>query len=51
MQNEEQGTFDEHGLTLIPACQSNHMPSKVWDGNICPIPNLHGYMGKQSQAQ
>ena len=26
------GPFYKHGLTLIPAWVSNHMPSEVWDG-------------------
>ena len=31
-----------HGLTLIPAFLSNHMPSKVWDEITNPFPNFNG---------
>ena len=34
--------FYWHGLTLIPACISNHMPSKVWDGITYPFLNFNG---------
>ena len=36
------GPFYQHGLTLIPAWISNHMPSKVWDEITCPFPNFSG---------
>ena len=32
----------KHGLTLIPAWISNHMPSKVWDEINYPFPNFSG---------
>ena len=32
-----------HGLTLILAWISNHLPSKVWDEITYPIPNFNGY--------
>ena len=35
-------TFYQHGLTLIPARISNHMPSKVWDKITYPLPNFNG---------
>ena len=35
--------FYKHVSTLIPACISNHMPSRVWDEIIYPFPNIrHG---------
>ena len=34
--------FHEHGLTLIPAWISNHMPSKVWGEPTYPFPNFNG---------
>ena len=34
--------FYKHGLTLIPAWISNHMPSKVWEEIIYPFPNFNG---------
>ena len=36
------GPFNQHGLTLIPAWLSNHMPSKVWDEIIYPFQNFNG---------
>ena len=36
------GLFYWHGLTLIPAWISNHMPSKVWEEIIYPFPNFNG---------
>ena len=35
--------FTKQGLTLIPACISNHMASKVWDEITYPFPNLNGW--------
>ena len=32
----------EHGLTLIPAWISNHMPGKVWDEITYPFLNFNG---------
>ena len=32
----------KHGLTLIPAWISNHMPSKVWDEITYPFLNFNG---------
>ena len=37
-----QGSFDYNGLTLFPALICNHMPSKVWDENTLPSPNISG---------
>ena len=37
-----QGPFYQHGLTLIPAYLSNHMPNKVWGGITYPFPNFRG---------
>ena len=34
--------FYKHGLTLIPAWISNHMPSKVWDEITYPFLNFNG---------
>ena len=34
------GPFYKHGLISIPACISNHIPSKVWDGITYPILNF-----------
>ena len=34
--------FYWHGLTLIPACISNHMHSKVWDEITDPFLNFNG---------
>ena len=34
--------FHKHGLTLIPAWISDHMPSKVWDEITYPFPNFNG---------
>ena len=31
-----------HGLTLIPACINDHLPSKVWDGITYPFLNFNG---------
>ena len=36
------GPFYSHGLTLIPAWISNHMPSKMWDEIIYPFLNFNG---------
>ena len=36
------GPFYQHGLTLIPAWISNHIPSKVWDEIAYPFPNFNG---------
>ena len=36
------GRFYLHGLTLIPAWISNHMPSKVWDEITYPFLNFNG---------
>ena len=36
------GPFYYYGLTLIPACVSNHSYHKVWDVIIYPLPNLNG---------
>ena len=34
--------FYQHGLTLIPAWISNHMPCKVWDEITYPFLNFNG---------
>ena len=34
--------FYQHGLTLIPAWISNHLPCKVWDGITYPFLNFNG---------
>ena len=34
--------FYIHGLTLLPAWISNHMPSKMWDEINHPFPNFNG---------
>ena len=36
------GRFYSHGLTLIPAWISNHMPSKVWGEITYPFLNFNG---------
>ena len=36
------GYFYWHGLTLIPAWISNHIPSKMWDEITYPFPNITG---------
>ena len=36
------GPFYHHGLTLIPAWISNHMPRKVWAEITHPFPNFNG---------
>ena len=36
------GPFYHHGLTLIPAWISNHMPRKVWAEITYPFPNFNG---------
>ena len=36
------GPFYLHGLTLIPAWISNHMPVKVWDEITYPFLNFNG---------
>ena len=36
----QSGPFCWHGLTLIPAWISNHMPSKVWVEITYPVPKL-----------
>ena len=36
------GPFYKHGLTLIPAWISNHMPRKVWDEITYPFLNFNG---------
>ena len=36
------GCFYYHGLTLIPAWISNHMPSKVWGEITYPFLNFNG---------
>ena len=36
------GQFYSHGLTLIPTCPSNHMPSNVWDEITYPFLNFNG---------
>ena len=36
------GPFYEHGLTLIPAWISHHMPSKMWDEITYPLTNFNG---------
>ena len=33
------GPFCKHGLTLILAWISNHMPRRVWEDNIYPVSN------------
>ena len=33
--------FYWHGLILIPACTSNHMPTKVWDEITDPFLNFN----------
>ena len=33
--------FYKHGLTLIPAWISNHMPGKVWDEITYPFLNFN----------
>ena len=38
-----QGPLYLHGLTLIPAWISNHIPSKVWDEIPYPFLNFNGY--------
>ena len=35
--------FYEHGLILIPAYISNHMPSKVWDEITYPFLNFKSH--------
>ena len=35
-------SFDKHGLTLIPALVSNHIPSKGWDEIIHTFLNFNG---------
>ena len=35
------GPFYQHGLTLISAWISNHMPSKKWDEITYPFPNFN----------
>ena len=34
-------TVSAYGLTLIPACISNHMHSQVWDEITYPFPNFN----------
>ena len=36
------GPFYEHGLSVIPACISNHIPSILWDEITYSFPNLNG---------
>ena len=36
------GPFYKHGLTLILAWTSNHMPSKMWDEITYPFLNFNG---------
>ena len=36
------GPFYKHGLTLILAWISNHMPSKMWDEITYPFLNFNG---------
>ena len=36
------GAFYWHGLTLIPAWMSNHMPGRVWDEITYPFLNFNG---------
>ena len=36
------GPLYQHGLTLIPAWISTHMPSEVWDEMTYPFPDLNG---------
>ena len=36
------GPFYEHGLSLIPAWMSNHIPNKVWDEFTYQFPNFNG---------
>ena len=36
------GPFYQHGLTLIPAWISNHMPGKMWDEITYPFLNFNG---------
>ena len=36
------GPFDYHGLTLIPAWMSNHMPRKMLDEITYPFLNFNG---------
>ena len=43
--NPSGGSFYWHGLTLIPAGISNHMPRKVWDEIIYPFSNFNGVSG------
>ena len=31
----------QHGLPLIPALMSNHIPSKLWDGIADPFPSFN----------
>ena len=38
--------FYLHGLTLIPAWISNHMPGKVWDEITYPFLNFNGLWGE-----
>ena len=38
--------FYQHGLTLIPAWISNHMPSEVWGKLSYPFPNFNGCASK-----
>ena len=38
----EQRSFYRHGLSLIPAWISNHVPNKVWDEITYPFPNING---------
>ena len=41
-QESPKGLFYYHGLTLIPAWISNHMPGKVWDEITYPVLNFNG---------
>ena len=36
------GPFYYHGLTLIPAWITNHLPGKVWDEITYPFLNFNG---------
>ena len=40
--NYTRGPFYQHGLTLIPAWISNHLPGKMWDEITYPFLNFNG---------
>ena len=40
--NASSGLFYKHGLTLIPARMSKHMPGKMWGEITYPFLNFNG---------